>query len=1037
MPKSELQKRIDGDLVGLAAGSALAGSSGGVGGGVDHGALVGLLDDDHPQYPNLIQAETVTGNWTFNPSGAPFTIGASAIGQLVTGLNADQVDGLDEPDLLLVDGSNALTGNLSVDPGITIDGVDLSAHAADANAHHNQVHDIVGSDHTLTASQFQLVGATAVDTLGLLTPVSDATSTPDAILKSDTNGDLTLRRLSIADNLIHAGDPDTRLTFSADLIQIFAGNAAFLTLQKTTQDLVRIGTGGGADVDIDFNSQAKMFGDDGSWHFGGITAPNAKVDITRTGEQLRLLYDGSNYTAFDVGASGTLDILAVGDIVLSPTGEDVLPLGSVGVDLGDYNRMWRTLFAAELYVETLVAQDVLATIGGRVMVAPTTKLIADVDGVQTTIDVEHNNLASGDFVLLKTAPGGAAQIEAMKITSGATVITGGYRYSVSRNQDGTGANSWVEGDAVANLGSAAGEGYIELTSTQTIHSHLGPNITIYSRTAATNWDDSNPVVSLGNLESFVDYAADEFGLAIGNDLILTPTTGLKGLTADRTNGLRMFNTDIALYNGSTQTVDIASDGNAWFGSNSSNKTLQVTTTGANAGDVEVGDYSAGNDGVIWDESASALKVRGELRLEGSGGALIRAYASGIFAEDASNNPSFALVNEDTISWNSETLNTRDVLIGDNSTSKANIFFDASAGKFQVRSGTTVQVEINTSGQVVAGTDTTLDSDGLKIAASTTSVFGTDEDPNAVTWRDSSSNDTLRIWNYVAGATGGGEIKMPAVTSRANSLIIQALTPSGQIARTFLRATGGALTAEVRAYADGTDSYVAIENKTFINDTGNANMTLGMTINQGGNDDEALALKSSDVAHGMTSQAETDTYLALNKQSAVDGGLRLKGLSSDIIGLNFQGYVTNGATAKSTGALGAIIATAGKKSGTTVSTFGTNENLFVVRDFGNTRFIVDAEGDIHMDATSNQNAWDAENDTELLRALSLAVGDPAQLIKSQFDEFLQYNRQNLVDFGILSEGGFINWSQTWRVMLGAIWQQHIKIRDLEAQIHGAN
>lgn len=701
MPKSELQKRIDGDLVGLAAGSALAGSSGGAGGGVDHGALVGLLDDDHPQYPNLIQAETITGNWTFNPSGAPFAIGASATGQLVTGLNADQIDGLDEPDLLLVDGSNALTGNLSVDPGITIDGVDLSAHAADANAHHNQVHDIVGSDHTLTASQFQLVGATAVDTLGLLTPVSDAISTPNAILKSDTNGNLILRRLSIADNLIYAGDPDTRLTFSTDLIQIFAGNAAFLTLQKKAQDLVRIGTGGGADVDIDFNSQAKMFGDDGSWHFGGITAPNAKVDITRTGEQLRLLYDGSNYTAFDVGASGTLDILAVGDIVLSPTGEDVLPLGSVGVDLGDYNRMWRTLFAAELYVETLVAQDVLATIGGRIMVAPTTKLIADVDGVQTTIDVEHNNLASGDFVLLKTAPGGAAQIEVMKITSGATVITGGYRYSVSRNQDGTGANSWVTGDAVANLGSAAGEGYIELTSTQTIHSHLGPNITIYSRTAATNWDDSNPTVSLGNLESFVDYAADEFGLAIGNDLTLTPTTGLKGLTADRTNGLRMFNTDIALYNGATQTVDIAADGNAWFGSNSSNKTLQVTTTGANAGDVEVGDYSAGNDGVIWDESASALKVRGELRLEGAGNALIRAYASGIFAEDASNNPSFALLNEDSISWNGETLNTRDVLIGDNSASKANIFFDASAGTFSLRGGTTTAVQINTSGEIEA------------------------------------------------------------------------------------------------------------------------------------------------------------------------------------------------------------------------------------------------------------------------------------------------------------------------------------------------
>ena len=38
-------------------------------------------------------------------------------------------------DLLLRDGTQSLTGNLSVDPGVTIDGVDISAHAADATIH--------------------------------------------------------------------------------------------------------------------------------------------------------------------------------------------------------------------------------------------------------------------------------------------------------------------------------------------------------------------------------------------------------------------------------------------------------------------------------------------------------------------------------------------------------------------------------------------------------------------------------------------------------------------------------------------------------------------------------------------------------------------------------------------------------------------------------------------------------------------------------------------------------------------------------------
>jgi hypothetical protein len=55
---------------------------------------------------------------------------------------------------------------------VTIDGVDISAHAANANAHHNQQHAITGSDHTVTGSQYQIVGLTGTNTLGLLTAAS-------------------------------------------------------------------------------------------------------------------------------------------------------------------------------------------------------------------------------------------------------------------------------------------------------------------------------------------------------------------------------------------------------------------------------------------------------------------------------------------------------------------------------------------------------------------------------------------------------------------------------------------------------------------------------------------------------------------------------------------------------------------------------------------------------------------------------------------------------------------------------------------------
>jgi hypothetical protein len=265
----------------------------------------------------------------------------------------------------------------------------------------------------------------------------------------------------------------------------------------------------------------------------------------------------------------TPTIKSSSSIVLSPNSANVLPEGSVLKDLGDYNRKWRSLFAAELVVENLVAQNVIATIGGRILVAPTTKLIADVSSVSSTIDVEHNIFSLNDYIYLATAPGGIAQIEAMRITSSSTAITGGYRFSVTRNVDGTLANSWLAGDAVVLLR----EGYIDITSTSTILNHLGPTITIYSRNSSSTWNDFYATVAQGNLRSFVDYSTNVFGIGVGNNLLLTPQQGFVGATVDATNGLRLFNTPLKMFNGNTQTVAINAYNDIWIGSDSSNKKL--------------------------------------------------------------------------------------------------------------------------------------------------------------------------------------------------------------------------------------------------------------------------------------------------------------------------------------------------------------------------------------------------------------------------------------------------------------------------------
>lgn len=364
------------------------------------------------------------------------------------------------------------------------------------------------------------------------------------------------------------------LTFSSTKLAVGAGDGIAVTGALTKVNLA-------TDSGLTFSGAKLTLGAPGSIsttstsHVTGTTH-NHPVTATADGaaNHNTLLKSGTGgdlkldeLTVQLLNADNILTIQPIGDVVMDPGGQDVLPGGSIRVDLGDYNRMWRTLFAAELYVQTLVAQEVISTIGGRIIVTPTTQLTRDLAAGATQFYVKHNSIQNGDFMMMQTAPGGIAQFEVVKVTSTYTTITAGeeYRYTITRDEDGTGlpgiGNNWYAGDAVASLRNAVGEGWIELTSTETVYNDLGPNITIYERTGTTAWDQRAPVSSWGNLESFMDYSTEQVGIAAGNDLYLDPTLGgFKGFAIDRQNGMRMFNTDIHIYRSGTEVFRVNSAG---------------------------------------------------------------------------------------------------------------------------------------------------------------------------------------------------------------------------------------------------------------------------------------------------------------------------------------------------------------------------------------------------------------------------------------------------------------------------------------------
>jgi hypothetical protein len=111
------------------------------------------------------------------------------------------------PQALLRDGSRSITGNIAMNDGKTIDGVDPSAHVADPNAHHNRSHSIVNaSDHTTTGVKWQLLGVYPSDgAVGLITPSASATGTTEAVLKTSAAGKITVETVQVA-GVIYADD---------------------------------------------------------------------------------------------------------------------------------------------------------------------------------------------------------------------------------------------------------------------------------------------------------------------------------------------------------------------------------------------------------------------------------------------------------------------------------------------------------------------------------------------------------------------------------------------------------------------------------------------------------------------------------------------------------------------------------------------------------------------------------------------------------------------------------------------------------------
>jgi len=248
---------------------------------------------------------------------------------------------------------------------------------------------------------------------------------------------------------------------------------------------------------------------------------------------------------------------------------------------------------------------------------------------------------------------------------------------------------------------------------------------------------------------------------------------------------------------------------------------------------------------------------------------------------------------------------------------------------------------------------------------------------------------------------------------------------------------------------------------FINETANANMTTGLTINQGAADDQAFALKSSDVDHGLTtgtaggSDVEIDDYFTIEKMVAgtSGGGVRMNVMMEDVAqrpAFQLGVYGGTAQTDKSTSARGlAEIYVSEHADNNSLADIAANGNVFNISarvgDTDATVFLVDEDGQIY--ATTNAHTGDVSvgalsdnyDDAQLVRTLDHAKTSAGfkGMIRDKWDDFVQYNEQDLIDAGVLGEtmenGGLLNVTGLQKLHNGAIWQGYKRQMELQEEV----
>jgi hypothetical protein len=556
------------------------------GGGAGSTTLDGLTDVDTSGAADgdLLAYDSTTGEWIpFTPTG---TTGTAPSPHALYGPHhtSDPVDDSQIPQALLIDGTRALEGNLAVLPTITIDGVDISAHAGNTTIHHQPA---TAGNAGITVSGTQAISLNLEDSapgLEIIATGVRVKKRASSGLHRDDEGIWLHRRGDVGDNSGLSMSETDGIWLSDNM----AGNGLVWSAPSTR--FLAVGAGEGILVNTNDVAVDQDFSPiwTGTHQFNQTPLINA--DLRFIG------------TAHAITSAATLTLAPTGNLHLDPSGNITMPNAQVyrsttindlptGID--GVNIFNRTDFSAN-YVQMTIGAIKSDELHVRIFTADETRINRgeeywsksfgivqedfSVPAVGANVDVWFedapgmpgaNLFAANDWLLMRTINWGTGlvvqkiwfQVVGGKLDQDTTAVDGidRQRWRLVRRAGGwtttTAANKVKAGNVMLDAGQV-GQGWVHLSA---LASDGGPFIQFGKMTSVATVPDHSNYVRIGNLKNTVGYSVDTWGMAAGNNLGLDRNLGaFKGFVIEGEQGLSLWNTDLYIFNGATRVLGLTS-----------------------------------------------------------------------------------------------------------------------------------------------------------------------------------------------------------------------------------------------------------------------------------------------------------------------------------------------------------------------------------------------------------------------------------------------------------------------------------------------